>query len=163
MALVISKCLAIRMASRPTGLHCILSDRCIHTQKPRSKLGAPTLINPLSAPAKIQTSRLPSPQPTKGAEQKEAGLGQDVRAPDEVVASLHGEAAVAEQPVKMGPVTVVEAVDGQQTPESQHQRSFPQTTEALRKGQEAGRSGGQDGVVFPKGQPEGPGNCLPHC
>ena len=110
--------------------------------------------NPSSAPAKMHTSRLPSAHKVKGAEQVEAGSGQEAGAPDEVVASLHGEAAVAEQPVKM------EADGEQQAPGMQHQSSSTRGTDALRKGQGAGRIERQNNVVFHGDWLKAPGKSI---
>lgn len=110
------------------------------TQKPRSKLGA-SPPNPSSAPAKIQTSRVPNWNSPKGCEPNGSGSNH-LGAPDEVVALLHGEAAASKQPQES---------KGTGTSNLQQQRSLPQSTEIVRKGQGAGRSGRQNRVVFHTG------------
>ena len=100
---------------------------------------------PSSAPAKIQTSRLPS-SPVLNADKEVGGPSQEAHAPKEVVASLHGEAGASKD------TGSEEGVEGKQTASQlQPQKSLVQPTEVLRKGQEAGQAGKKNRVVFHSG------------
>ena len=102
---------------------------------------------PSSAPAKVQTSRL---NQTLEDSQQGARLIQEAHAPDEIVASLHGEAAVDNQ-------TSTKYTEEGQSAGVQSKECFPQATGFLRKGQEGGTAGRQNRVVFHYGWLSGSG------